>query len=194
MKKSLFAFLLLITTVSFSKRAFAQGHFGVKAGVGLANLKTTEGTGDNLFSYQAGVVYYTNLDNPLFFQTGVSYTAKGLKETYLGETAKFIYDFIEIPLNVGYQIPVGNYLKISPFVGAFAAYALTAKLKGSGTTINLFDKSFGADPDRFDFGANFGVGVHVNNKIIVSAQYSHGLTNLNDVKTRATTLGLTYLF
>lgn len=197
MKRTLYTLAILIAFLSFSSNVFAQGHFGVKGGVNLSNLDVKDvGKGDNLIGFQAGVVYYSNLEKALYFQTGLLYNTKGLKETEAGETGKFIYEFVEIPLNVGYKIPVGESFSISPFVGAFAGYALKAKLKAGGTTINLFDKDLlgESDPKRFDFGANIGVGLHISNRIIVSGQYSHGLADLNDVKTRAATLGLTFLF
>lgn len=151
---------------------------------------------------------YTNLENPLFLQSGLLYSIKGAKEEEAGTKAQIMYSFLELPVNVGFQIPVGESIKISPYVGGYAGYALTGKLKVGGVTFDLFDLDNifdpdepaepGSDPKRLDYGANAGVGVHVNNRFIISAQYSHGLANLGDdalkITTRNISAGLTFLF
>ncbi len=206
MKKSLFAFAFAFTALFFTSDVFSQARIGVKGALNLATMKA-EGESDikNIFAPQAGVVVYSNLENPLFVQSGLLYNVKGAKgDAFEGEEAKITYSFLEIPLNVGFQIPVGDYLKVSPYVGGYAGYALTGKLKLGGITFDIFDLDLEGleeeeyDPKRLDFGANVGVGLHFNDRVIISAQYAHGLANLGDPdaknQTRTFSAGLTFLF
>lgn len=200
MKKSLLSFTVAIMALFFTSDAFSQARIGVKGALNIANIKADDETGDHLFAPQAGLVVYSNLENALFLQSGLLYTVKGAQEEEAGEKIQLMYSFLELPVNVGFQIPVGESIKVGPYVGGFVGYALTGKLKGGGITIDLFDNDLiGGDPKRLDYGANAGLGVHVNNRFIISAQYSHGLANLSDdgaVKTTTQTIsaGLTFLF
>lgn len=202
MKKSLLSFGFAITALFFASDAFSQARIGVRGALNIANLNTEGETEKNLLAPQAGLAVYSNLENALFLQSGLFYTVKGASgEIYEGEDAKLMYSFLELPVNVGFQIPVGESIKVSPYVGGFVGYALTGKVKVGGITVDLFDTDLSEDdydPKRLDYGANVGVGVHFNNRFIISAQYSHGLANLGDdefkTTTRTISAGLTFLF
>ncbi len=208
MKKLLF---VLVAFVFFcTSDLFAQVRIGVKGGVNYGTV-TQEIETDlvkRIFGPQAGLVVYSSLDNPLFVQSGVLYSVKGakmdgLEDEDLGDLdVKVTYNFVEVPLNIGFQIPVGGSVKVSPYVGGFAGYAISGKLKMGGVTFDIFDlddlEEEGADPKRFDYGANAGLGLHFNDRVIFSAQYSHGLANIGDpdgkVQTRTLSAGLSFLF
>jgi opacity protein-like surface antigen len=200
--KTLFLPILIIFVIVSSQAVFSQGHFGVKGGVNLANLHNKDLTqADNIIGYQAGVVYYSNLENPLFFQTGLLYNVKGTKVTEQGETAQINLNYLELPLNVGFQIPVGENFKISPFVGGFVGYAISGKLTIGDVSFKLFSDEIGNsgfDENRIDYGANAGLGLHLSNRLILSGQYAYGLGNLGSsdskTNTRTATVGLTFLF
>lgn len=204
MRKTLIAFAF--TALFFSSDVFSQARIGIKGALNLANINVEGESGNKtLFAPQAGVVVYSNLENPLFIQSGLLYNVKGAKGEAWGDTdAKLSYSFLEIPLNVGFQLPVTDALKISPYAGAYAGYALSGKVKIGGISIDIFDTDLGDledeeyDPKRLDFGANLGVGLHFNDRVIISAQYSHGLANLGDDMTKSYTrtfsAGLSFLF
>jgi len=189
-----------MTALFFASDAYSQVRVGVKGALNMANIHSDGETADYLMAPQAGVVVYTNLENALFLQSGLLYSVKGAKESLEGEKVQLMYSFLELPVNVGFQIPVGESIKVSPFIGGFAGYALSGKLKGGGITIDLFDKDLvEGDPKRLDYGANAGLGVHINNRFIISGQYSHGLANLSEdgeakTNTRTISAGLTFLF
>lgn len=204
MKKSIFAFALLLL---FSSTAvFSQARIGVKGALNMASLKAEDNEEfiKSIFAPQAGLVVYSNLENPIFVQSGLLYNVKGAKGEDENIDVKLTYSFLELPLNIGFQLPVSSSVKVSPYVGGFVGYALTGKAKLGGITFDLFDTDFGDleeeeyDPKRLDYGANVGVGLHFNDRVIISVQYSHGLANLadNDLKNQTRTLsaGLTFLF
>lgn len=100
------------------------------------------------------------------------------------------------------NIPLGEGFKISPYAGAYGGYALNGKFKWGDISADMYKNDSEEDmldDKRFDYGANLGVGFLFGNKVVLSAQYSHGLANLSgdsDVKinTRALSAGLTFLF
>ncbi len=202
MKKSLLAFAFVFAALFFVSDAYSQARIGVSGAVNIANIKGQDDSeSKSIIGPRAGLAVYSNLENPLFVQSGLFYSVKGAKASLEGEEAKLLYSFIELPVNVGFQIPVGESIKVSPYVGGFAGYALSGKLKFGGITFDLFNDDLteeGYDPDRLDYGANVGVGLHFNNRIILSAQYSHGLANLGDdvdkANSRTISAGLTFLF
>jgi len=207
MKKSIFALAFAFTALLMTSDVFSQARIGVK---GALNMATMRGEGDNsevkaIYAPQAGLVVYSNLENPLFVQSGLLYSIKGAQGVgFEDEKVKITYSFLEVPLNIGFQLPISESFKVSPYVGGYAGYALTGKLKFGGVTFDIFDldlddlEDVEYDPKRLDYGLNAGVGLHFNDRVIISAQYAHGLANLGnaDAKTRTRTLsaGLTFLF
>lgn len=203
--KRVFFFLAFALVSSISSESLAQVRLGVKGALNLANL-SAEGTTASkaLLAPQAGIVLYSSLENPLFFQTGLLYNVKGAKDSESGVDVQINYSFLELPVNVGFQIPVTSSIKVSPYAGAYVGYAFKGTAKIGGLSFDIFDTDLGDigeeefDAKRMDFGANIGVGLHFNNRIILSGQYSHGLANLSSdpdkVNTRTTSLGLTFLF
>src|SRR5690606_13128745 len=142
---------------------------------------------ESIFAPQAGLVVYSSLENPVFLQSGLFYNVKGAKGAGFEDAdVKLTYNFVELPVNIGFQLPVGESVKISPYAGGFVGYAISGKLKMGGISFDLFDldledlEEVEYDPQRLDYGANVGLGVHFNDRIIISGQYSHGLANLGD--------------
>ncbi|MFS0490715.1 porin family protein [Leadbetterella byssophila] len=211
MKKPLI--ILLFSLISAT--TFAQSRFGVKVGGNMANIKFGETLPGvelkSIFTPQAGLVYYSDLSKPLFVQTGLFFNQKGtsmniddpIVSAFFGDSKiKVTYSFVELPINVGYQIPVGDNFAIAPFVGGFVGYAVMGKAKIGSITYDLFDDEEAEDlisaKDRLDYGVNAGLGFHIGKRLIISGQYSHGLANLSDedpkVNTQTITAGLTFLF
>jgi opacity protein-like surface antigen len=211
MKKPLIILLLSL----ISATTFAQSRFGVKVGGNMANIKfgeTLPGVDlKPIFTPQAGLVYYSDLSKPLFFQTGLLFNQKGtsmkiddpiLSGFFEDNELKITYSFVELPINVGYQISVGDNFAIAPFVGGFVGYAVMGKVKIGSTTYDLFDDDEAEElistKDRLDYGVNAGLGFHIGKRLIINGQYSHGLANLADadpkVNTQTISAGLTFLF
>lgn len=196
---------LFITTLLLSTQAYSQMKFGVKGGMNYAKLTSVDdedGILKGLLGPQAGLVVYSDLEKAAYFQTGLLYSVKGVKAEEEGISMDLKYDFIELPLNVGYQIPVGSGFKISPFVGAYGGYALKGTMKLMGMSFDIFDNEFIEDgdekPKRIDYGANAGLGVHFGKHLILTGQYAYGLANLGDsestVNTRTASLTLNFVF
>lgn len=207
MKKQLLAAAFTFSTLFTFKESTAQVQVGIRGGFNSTNYTDTEL--NNKSGFNAGIVAYSNLEKPLFFQSGLLFNQKGAQVNLLGFKSKFEFNYLEIPLNVGYSFPVGNMVKVAPYAGPYIAYAINAHQKTGGEKVDLFKDSkvyddyldpdysieFSSKPKRVDFGANVGVGLHFGNKIIVNGQYNQGLTNIIfDSKNKGLSFGLTYLF
>lgn len=208
MKKLSFASIFVMAFLIISTQAFSQMKIGVRAG---GNYSTFQYGGealevkDGLIGPHAGIVVYSSLSSPVYLQSGLLYSVKGVSaadEDMPDLEMSLKYEFIELPVNVGFQIPIGSNFKISPYIGAYGAYAYKGTAKFMGMSIDIFDNDFIDEDDdkakRIDYGANVGLGFHFGSRIILNAQYSHGLANLGDaddtVNSRTASLGLTFVF
>jgi hypothetical protein len=196
--------LVSLTTVQ------AQVKFGPKAGVNFSTMTfKSSGVGFDpnvLVGFHAGVVSEIPLTDVLKFQPGVLYSMKGSNYEIVSEEMSFSPAFLEIPLNLMYEIDLEG-KKLGLFAGPYLAYGVGGKAKAMGFSEDL---TFGTGEDDImkplDFGINFGVGLNLNN-FIISAQYGLGLSNLanevafdseveTDVKMNLRVFGLSlaYLF
>lgn len=207
MKKTAFASILMMAFLIISTQAFSQMRIGVRAG---GNYSTFQYGGealevkDGLIGPHAGIVVYSSLDSPVYLQSGLLYSVKGLSasdDDMPDLEMSLKYEFIELPVNVGFQIPIGSSFKISPYIGGYGAYAYKGTAKFMGISVDIFDNEFFEEDEkakRIDYGANVGLGFHFGNRIILNAQYAHGLANLGDaedkVNSRTASVGLTFLF
>lgn len=196
------AFVLLISYNS----AFSQTRFGVRAALNSSNLDAKSvSTSNSIAAPQVGIVTYTNFkDSNFFLQSGLFYNMKGFEQTVNGEKSKLRYNFVELPVNLGYNLPIGNLFTIQPYVGAFVGYAFSGKIDVGGKKHDIFKNDLDKvgvekfEAKRVDYGVNGGVGLKLGNSIILNGQYSHGLSNLGHsdakIRSRTTSFGVTYLF
>lgn len=158
--------------------ANAQG-IGVKGGLSLAKSSVTVGDYkpdmEDIIGFHAGLVGEIPLFGHFYLNTGLLYSQKGC-EGYFGDsstTDKLALNYLEIPVNLAYKIGVGP-LAIFAQAGAYADYAISGKL--SDVKIDFDEMQL----DQFDYGVNVGAGVEVS-IIQVSANYSFGLNNINEL-------------
>jgi hypothetical protein len=198
----------LILVLAFAFGAFAQTTFGVKTGVAIQKVYTTEGLGavapnfQNLTEFQFGV----NADVPVYgalsFQPELLYTTKGfgldqgLEQELFGTQipleaeAKSKFRYLEVPLlaKVSFGDPGGPqaYFVAGPTFG----YALSGSLQTRARVlvsfdlpnvdINLDDINY----ERLEVGAAVGAGVQVpigGMKFFADARYQRGFTELYDI-------------
>jgi hypothetical protein len=198
--------LLLVLAFAFS--ASAQTTFGVKSGVAIQKVYTSDGLGavapnfQNLTEFQFGV----NADVPVFgalsFQPELLYTTKGFgldqgfeqelfgTQVPLEASAKSKFRYLEVPLlaKVTFGDPSGPqaYFVAGPTFG----YALSGQLQTRARVlvsfdlpnvdINLNDINY----ERLEIGAAVGAGVQFPVgplKLFADARYQRGFTELYDI-------------
>jgi len=216
--------LLIFLSVAI-KPLFAQTvKFGIKAGLNESTIdigssqdnanKTTSRAGFN-----AGAFAEFQF-NSLSIEPGLFYTIKGANyissftrnnpqnsvQQAVTMKAKTTYNYLELPLNVLYNIKVAPG-KIFVGGGPYWAMALsgnensTTTVDGSSTTAPETKLSFGGDSGlkRADFGLNALAGITLKNGLLFSADYGYGLTDVlkfdnSQIKHRVLSFSVGYSF
>lgn len=198
--------LLLLLLSGFVCTSFAQSvHFGIRAGLNESTLSgTTFIDGSTGSTIKSNSSYISRFHAGLFaeipvgrfsIEPGAFYTQKGGETKYKSTTATKLQDYyqkttlnyLEIPVNVFYNIPVGIG-KIFVGGGPYVAFGLSghynsAYITSTGQNIQTgamqgdirFDKNGYKNPD---YGINTLLGLQLKNNISFNAGYGFGLTNL----------------
>ena len=186
--------LLLLCLTSFISFSYAQSlNFGIKAGVNFSKLSASASgvtlTSSTSTGFHIGGVVDIGFES-WSLQPGILYSTKG--GTYGsaadGGTAKLTLNYIEVPVNILYNIPVGVG-KIFVGGGPYFGYGIS----GTGTTTGAFTSTgsgtesqnltFGSGPNDTknpDYGVNFLGGIRFEKGFAVSVGYGLGLGNLSN--------------
>lgn len=205
MKRFLFT-LLFIFTVTLG---FAQDYrVGIKGGINLSHQGVFYSSGDpavrTLTGFYAGGVIDIGFKK-FSIQPGVFFSTKGNKESsyFPGPGASQPLEtitklnYIEVPVNLLYKIPVGENLKVFIGGGPYLAYALSGGWYVGGQ--KLGDIVFGGDNNykRFDYGINTTSGFELKNRVVISAGYGIGsdlYPNSVELKNHVISFSVGYLF
>lgn len=173
---------LLIAGIVMCCHAKSQSHFGIKAGVNLANqLKTisisqgpsTTQSTTTFVGCQAGAFYKIQLQQRLWLSAEANYSVIGSSAMLVGS-----YDmgyntheklgYIEVPFTLQYK-----YEKIYVGAGAGVGFKLFSKLKGFEN--RDYDIT---NYKTLDAAAIVLAGYSVCKKLDVNVSYNHGIMNL----------------
>jgi hypothetical protein len=173
------------------------------------------GNPTRLNSWHADLLLNIPVWGNLHLQPVVRYNTKGARfeqpaampaDVYLPSANEIRMHYLELPLNVVYKIPL-SIGKLAIGAGPYAAYCLGGKsdvairyngaivqrsqqnIQFSGRTNNIIATN--SQLRRWDAGANFTLGLEFNNLLIVGANYSLGLTDLD--KSGSSSLKNSYL-
>ena len=192
-------FILTAIAVVFSTSVFAQNlNFGLKAGLNLssASIKVLGEKIDDtkmLLGLVVGAFADYNLTESLGLEAGLQFEQKGYKEKVLGETLKCKLNYLTIPVNLRYNLSVGDN----------NLYFLAGPTFGIGVSAKYNDTSFdlGDDINRMNIGLLFGAGYELSSKLGLRVTYDLGLSNLtpdgdsdNKFKTNVLGFAVTYKF
>lgn len=135
------SFAQTTTTTTTTTEESTGVRFGIKGGLNLANISTSNsGATDNaktLASYHAGIIVDFPLSPIISIQPGVFFSSKGSKveRGSKGSVTDPYYKFttnpqyIEIPLNFVIKVPLGDQTKFFAGVGPYAAFGVSGKNK-----------------------------------------------------------------
>lgn len=159
-----------------------QQYVGFRVGPSFANvysdvpaLKDLDSrTGLNL-----GVVFGRRItsNQPVFVETGLSYTEKGCKAVVDGDKVTTSLCYLEIPLAFKYRYAIDDHIKLEPFFGGFFALGLGGSIKDYATRTSC--SSFNNGFRRCDAGLKLGCGLSYD-MFYVEMDYDLGLANVYD--------------
>jgi len=184
----LFSFLFLLMSM-FCLSGKAQDskttQFGIKAGLNLSNLYTSDASGsDLLVGFNVGIFDKLPVTNMVAIQPEFYLSTKGSSVTYNGlvldGTARFNLTYLEIPvLCVVNVIPSLN-VQFGPYV----AYLVDGKVTNvSNISLFNFQQNINVnDYNRFDAGIALGAGIDIGT-ITIGARYNYGLTKVGKTET-----------
>lgn len=170
MKKTVLALVVLVTTVFASQ---AQVNFGIKAGIGVYNFSGDDIDGSDGFEAKVGPVggvYAAIPVSEMFAVTPeLQFCGQGAKLKESGSTAKYLINYINIPVMFQYRNPSGFFAETGPQIG----FRASAKGKYDGEEIDLKDQI-----KSTAFSWNFGAGYRSSVGVGVAARYC---LNLNSI-------------
>lgn len=113
--------------------------------------------------------------------------------------------YLQVPIRLGYKMPVSNEVKLFVNAGPYANIGLHGKNKVTEYTAGVIESSseenaFGDKGlERFDVGLGVRVGVEFLNHIQLSGGYDYGLVKTDNIhhfgnKNRTWTLSAAYIF
>jgi len=135
------------------------------------------------------------VNSRVYFQPGVILYNKGRKFSNTYDTTVFDYssidasqyvNYIEVPLNLVYKLPIGQKVKFFIGAGPYLSFLYNGKEKtetflktGKVVTVENTDLPVGDGPGKYktlDLGANGTAGIEFG-KIFIAANFSRGLTD-----------------
>ena len=176
--KKLFTILTVValtTTISF-----AQAQFGIKAGLNIAAVGSSEDGGpeDTRMGMQLGGIAMFDLSDAIQLRTGLTYSQKGAafaKETGMETDLIYAMDYLEVPIDFAFMLGDGGF---SLSAGPYLAFLMSANAKYDGKSTNINE-----DNDLIngmDFGLNIGTSFLVNEQILIDARYGMGLSDISN--------------
>ena len=185
MKKVLQASLLAVALLIGSNVSAQDSpiEIGVKAGANLSNIGGDMGDlTKTKFGFNVGLTFDYNFTPNIALLTGVEFTTKGAKIKFIDENMNA--SFIQVPVHVGYKLPVSDAMKIVFHAGPYAAVGVAGKTKIDGVKLDTFGDN--GILKRFDFGLGLGAGIEYG-KICAGLGWDFGLLDLGKYDATART-------
>lgn len=186
MKKVILSFVI-ISLVALN--SYSQANFGLKAGMNIATLRGDEvDDAKSLIGAYGGVFVTIPVSTMFSFQPEVLYSMEGAKED--GTDAKLMLNYVNVPLMLKYNDPMGFFAELGPQIGFLAS----AKVKDEGETADIKDLF-----KSTNFSVGIGAGFNFTPTVGVGLRYNLGLSNISedsgdDVKTGTFSIGIHYSF
>ncbi|GAA0532143.1 outer membrane beta-barrel protein [Chitinophaga japonensis] len=173
------------------------------------------GTPGRLKSWHADFLLNIPVTHNFYLQPVVRYLTKGanferpddarLSGVYLPVASSVKLHYLELPLNIVYKIPL-SFGKIAIGAGPYVGYGLEGKyelgIRYNGKVVQNTEQDISFNDQtgiistntqlrRWDAGANFMLGLELNNFVMIGANYSLGMTDVD--KSSNSTLKHRYL-
>lgn len=168
--------------------------FAVIGGVNFQNLNGKAYNGDKLendmlMGFHGGMNVQIPIVPEFYFQPGILFSTKGMKNKSVESTSTTNLSYIEMPLNLVYKAALGNGFVLLGF-GPYLGYGIGGKVTTKGSTATVEDKikfqNVVEEGDAalvyykaFDAGANIFAGYEMANGIFMQLDTQFGMIKIN---------------
>jgi opacity protein-like surface antigen len=182
MKKIILS-ICLIVSVTAMTQAQSKVTFGVTGGITSASQKygtdDDQETSDSKIGLTLGGFANIALSDKLTLQPGLNFTQKGGKESVGDVDYSATLNYLEIPVNLLYNIEAGSgsvILGAGPTIGYGLSGKSKAEFEGDSESSDI---KFGSDEDEddykpFELGLNFVAGYKLSNGLSFALNYNLG--------------------
>lgn len=165
-------FLSLFTAAAFIGQA--QIKFGIKAGANFSKFSGPDaklGNASPKFKpgFAGGGLVNIGITEMFSVQPEVLYSMEGSIYKEGGNKLIFKTDYINVPVLVQYNSPIGIYAETGPQVG----FLMSAKMSDGSNSMDA-KESF----KKINFSWGFGAGYKLSNGLGIGARYNLGLSNI----------------
>ena len=214
MRKEFFSSIVAVMLIGMAATTATAQEFRIGAVAGM-NVSSPTNASTRL-GYHVGVRSEWNFRDTdqkgAFLSLSALLTEKGYKsDTFYDATGRSMTwrvrpTYLELPLHVGYRLPVGQRVTLSgsvgPYlgIGLFGKSRLTTELNGTTTTTTAATNVFDA-MRRVDCGVGLRLGAELYRRYQISVGYDWGLRNTRSLpdgasreRNRNLTVSLGYMF
>lgn len=165
---------LVLMCVALAGTAQAQLRFGIKGGMTFSDYKTVviSGSSDDFWdsrtSWNAGIFGQYNM-GIVAIQQEILFAEKGTKG--------FKLQYLDFPLSLRIS-PFGKSDLFTPFIigGGYLSYAIDGNYDGENDHLGDFQYK------KLDYGAGFGAGFDLFNRLQFTARYDWGFGKVGDAE------------
>ncbi len=195
MKKIYLLILALLASLSVTcAQGLDKSWWGVRAGVNFSNLSSPDYSTQFLTGYSLGVSFSHPIAEtiPIYIESGLYLQRRGARDngflTDAGDESKLVKQEFEIPLLLGYALPLTGKWAVHPFVGFYYSVALSGKFTIGDSQFDPYKKEMlqtlrDTEPSeqqllhRSDLGLRLGLSV-LYGRYLLGFAYDGGLLNL----------------
>ncbi|WP_417619554.1 porin family protein [Oceanihabitans sediminis] len=181
MKKTYLSILVilgLVFSMQAQDKSSNDSNFGLKAGYNLAAVSIDEdGETGQRHGFHVGLYGESFITNNLALQVEVLYSQQGYEVEYATGTFTQKLDYINVPLMFKVYPTNNFFLEVGPQAGL----AVSHKETYEGTFVDI---SSDYEPNKFDWGMNFGGGFKTDSGVSIGVRYHLGLGDVNEEDTK----------
>jgi hypothetical protein len=174
---------VILSTVWSARPSAAQGsHYGVKAGVALADLQVEDDgertPSDLRFGFIVGGFGTWHVWSRVDVQPEVLFTQKGATFDQGGGTLLQKFDYVDIPLLMKYRVTGGAVRHVSVYAGPSLGVRVRAKSRATFGTASL-EEDVSDALTRTDLAVVFGLEYR-RGRLLFDGRYSWGLADVDE--------------
>ena len=186
---------LIVMAVAFAMPSKAQVSFGVKGGLNLTNMTIDKNNLEDLFKNKAGFFAGVTVKVGLPLVPGLAFDGAALYDQREGDidvvnpsgnktTEKLKSQSIQVPINVRYEIGLGESANVFIFAGPQFGFNIGDKTK----SLSEFKEVSGEwTLKSSNFSANVGLGFTIMSHLQLTANYNIALGKTGEVSFKDTT-------